>query len=688
MRKYFDVVFLTTSIPAVGAKVFVTDAQGNLATLYSDNGVTTTPNPVTTDKSGMYSFYVADGNYTLTYQINSYTLRTITDVQIYDEQASSGAIGQIENGTSPSAGTLTGTEIVPVSRGSGLLQTTITMIGQWVTQTYLAFKQAGTGSIYRAIVSKLFDYPVTPQDFGAKGDGVTDDTAAFTAFLTYLKTNGGKGSIPGSPNPYLISYIDINLAGNKPFEIVGDGIGKTVLKCTAPTFNFLTFSNCSKVAVRRLTIDNNFQVGQSQANGGSLIFAYANDCTVEDVAAINVVRVAFMTYNDHQTTLTNVYSGMVYNRCYVDGGAAYVEGVSPSAYILADVNNSRIENGYIKNIGLYGYEFKNDCSGCFILNSEAENVYNPVYFGGDGAHTELGYVKNSLVANILINGGTNPLFLGNASNNTIHNVRINNTGRAGQLYTVGVRSNSNYNSITGIEVIGRGTAFLFDLRTTANDNLIEFSNIVDAGSTQTGGTFDNTTAGNRVIFGIRDSTQNLIPTTIYGNSAIDLSLNTEQLSITGSAIKKIKLGDVGNDSIFSTGKGVGFVGNTMDVFWQTNQDLQFQYVGNFTKPDIFLTRYQLSNGERREYETVSGTTTFKVSSPTAFYPGADLGKSLGLSGFRWSNVFAQNVTLSPQASVTPASNGQMTFQLTSNTQLTIKVKGSDGVVRTNTLTLA
>lgn len=40
------------------------------------------------------------------------------------------------------------------------------------------------------------------------------------------------------------------------------------------------------------------------------------------------------------------------------------------------------------------------------------------------------------------------------------------------------------------------------------------------------------------------------------------------------------------------------------------------------------------------------------------------------------------------ASMTPARNGDMTFQLTSNTSLTIKVKGSDGTVRSVALTLA
>jgi hypothetical protein len=47
-----------------------------------------------------------------------------------------------------------------------------------------------------------------------------------------------------------------------------------------------------------------------------------------------------------------------------------------------------------------------------------------------------------------------------------------------------------------------------------------------------------------------------------------------------------------------------------------------------------------------------------------------------------------NFALFPAASATPATNGQMTWQLTNNTTLVIKVKGSDGTVRSTTLTLA
>lgn len=69
-------------------------------------------------------------------------------------------------------------------------------------------------------------------------------------------------------------------------------------------------------------------------------------------------------------------------------------------------------------------------------------------------------------------------------------------------------------------------------------------------------------------------------------------------------------------------------------------------------------------------------------------PATDNVNNSGTSALRWANVYAYNVTLKPPASVTPANNGDMTFQLTSNTQLVIKVKGSDGVVRSTSLTLA
>ena len=52
------------------------------------------------------------------------------------------------------------------------------------------------------------------------------------------------------------------------------------------------------------------------------------------------------------------------------------------------------------------------------------------------------------------------------------------------------------------------------------------------------------------------------------------------------------------------------------------------------------------------------------------------------------NYFGGSLTWKPATSATPANNGDLTFEKTSDTQVKIKVKGSDGVVRSVTLTLA
>lgn len=61
-----------------------------------------------------------------------------------------------------------------------------------------------------------------------------------------------------------------------------------------------------------------------------------------------------------------------------------------------------------------------------------------------------------------------------------------------------------------------------------------------------------------------------------------------------------------------------------------------------------------------------------------------LNQYLGDLAFQNANA----VVIKPVASATPAGIGEMVFQLTSNTSLVIKVKGSDGTIRSTTLTLA
>lgn len=63
-----------------------------------------------------------------------------------------------------------------------------------------------------------------------------------------------------------------------------------------------------------------------------------------------------------------------------------------------------------------------------------------------------------------------------------------------------------------------------------------------------------------------------------------------------------------------------------------------------------------------------------------------LGGNLTISGADISTN--GNLTIKPGSSVTPANNGELTFQATSNTSVTVKLKGTDGIVRSAVLTLA
>lgn len=73
--------------------------------------------------------------------------------------------------------------------------------------------------------------------------------------------------------------------------------------------------------------------------------------------------------------------------------------------------------------------------------------------------------------------------------------------------------------------------------------------------------------------------------------------------------------------------------------------------------------------------------------PNAFNWGA-IDKMISGTHSTTRLVTASAAVIKPQASATPAVNGDMVFELTSNTTLNIKVKGSDGTVRSVSLTLA
>jgi hypothetical protein len=516
-----------------------------------------------------------------------------------------------------------------------------------------------TGTTAARTLANRFADSVNIKDFGAVGDGITNDTLAFEALVTYCAAEGVDGFIPSGT--YLIDPSSRTFSSNNPFSIFGEGNSSSILKNRNTSSSFIYWFNANNVSFESLKIDASFTGLPSEPpSGGTLVFVNSNNNTLRNVDFINIYRVALLIYNDHQTTLTNVYGGHVIDSCRVFGPSNLINNVGPSAFLLADVNNSTISNCYIKNIGLYGYEFKNDCNNTIISNCISEDVYYPLYYGGDGVHTELGYVKNSLIEGCIVRRALSgaAVAIGRASNNTIRNIQIDQTGVTTVNYSIFVGT-SNNNSITGIDLKNR-TYYAVSIRDTSSYNNVEFSNITD-GTNVIRGIYSiaNDCVGNLVVFGTRDSTNRMFldsySLNLNNNTIIDQKYNIENYATSVSALKRIRFGDCGVDSIAGSAKGLAIIGDTADYYQTTNQDSTYQNFGNFSNSIIATIRYRLTDGTKFENLYNGSAYATYITSSNGFFPNENNVRKLGDTSNKWSSINVTKV-LTGLASTTSYAN--------------------------------
>lgn len=93
MQRYQDSIILSTGQAVVGASVQVlTYPAGAVATIYSDNGSTTTTNPLITDGNGHFAFYAADARYSLVITKVGIAPITVSDILLEDPADGSAAL--------------------------------------------------------------------------------------------------------------------------------------------------------------------------------------------------------------------------------------------------------------------------------------------------------------------------------------------------------------------------------------------------------------------------------------------------------------------------------------------------------------------------------------------------------------------------------------------------------------------
>jgi hypothetical protein len=136
------------------------------------------------------------------------------------------------------------------------------------------------------------------RDYGAKGDGTTNDTAAVQAAITAAKAHGGV--VMFNPGVYML-----NATLELPTKVIfrGAGVGITVLRAMASTaFDiiqttaFASLTGTGSVAgtyqngVFGMTLDGNKAAGRSS---GRCIALYGYDYRIEDVECANAPGVGF-----------------------------------------------------------------------------------------------------------------------------------------------------------------------------------------------------------------------------------------------------------------------------------------------------------------------------------------------------------------------------------------------------------
>ena len=260
-----------------------------------------------------------------------------------------------------------------------------------ISSALVTFIQSGTGAVSRSVQSKLRD-TVSVKDFGAVGDGVTDDTAAMAAALA-ATPNGGTLYFPSG------AYLGWLIVRKNNVTIMGAGSASTTIKIpngatyTQPKeaggtitgvpscieVGDLAMGNLASVytniRVQGFTLDGNKANTTAPAAdvlGLGLAFTKASYCSFEDIRSTNCHGVGIGVFID---------SNYMIGRGYVEncGFATSYPGfdINSSKYGIFDIVSRNCYAGGRILDNCWGNHLKlvvqNATADGFIYNNQAVN---------------------------------------------------------------------------------------------------------------------------------------------------------------------------------------------------------------------------------------------------------------------------------------------------------------------------
>lgn len=350
-------------------------------------------------------------------------------------------------------------------------------------------------SLTKVTYAMINGAPVNVFDFGAVGDGITDDSSALNAALAYAQANGAEIYVPAGT--YSCSNLRLE-NGVSPWKMTGAGKGLTTFKNrTGEGSLFNGPSSSVGYTLEGFTVDCQYSLFPSAVdarNGFSI--SNTSNVTLKDIHVTNYKLSGILVF----ATTANIYKNNKMIGCSVDAlnvgtnGMLFVD-MDECVYINCTAKGAVYDA--VNGPGI-GVQFKNNCRYGSAVDCYAENCFVGIGLAGDTSGLVQGPAYNTL-SNCRTFNCFSGIRIGNGSvENALTNFVINHNDQ-NSSDPIDIQSNSVGNSLTNIIALNIGASRrAVQFRTDATDNYVEFGHLANMNTSAIVAYFDTTSLRNRV----------------------------------------------------------------------------------------------------------------------------------------------------------------------------------------------
>lgn len=499
------------------------------------------------------------------------------------------------------------------------------------------FIQSGTGAVGRSYDAKIGEV-VSVKDFGALGDGLADDTAAFEAALAAAR----RVFVPASATPYRVD--DMTIPSGR--VLYGEGAGSVIAPFTVGAGDVITLANgATDIHVFDLTFDvdpatyaakeviggtNNTRVTlrDLRFDGGG---AYAINLSNQQQTIIQRVRVDGVSQSG---ILLFTADQCQVNDCVIQMQSGALAGVDIYFGTLCKISGCNVENA-----GVFGYHLV-DSDYCSIVDNTSWNTDR------EGINLQ-NSSNNTVVGNTVAWDGTTSIDFGISvyaetsaadsnliSGNTIVNPFKSGITIDGSLFSASgtlISGNKIYDcniedavSGAGVLLFGANVSRTHVIGNLAEDTIGKLRYCVNAGGTSTLSTIKNNRAIGALL-GVVDQDNGEVALNGEGSRAFVPTVVPGSGAFTTLGAVTFRYYELEKMVFFRASVAITTNGTAA-----TSVVVTLPFVANGTH--VVAGRESAVTGLMLQGSIISGTSNCVLTTNDAVYPGGD-GRTLIVSGW-------------------------------------------------------